>query len=277
LVFASLQIQKNSGKCYRIASQGELKSRYSHNSAGYLAIGDDGLVYSGAGEIFDPSGAAAGPFADIPSVGKVEGMSLIPGIGGLFFLGVNDQGMLRVFQSGVPSPAPLGLIGRFPEWDSPRVVDNPRPDLSGGHKQLPGMWRDEQWSLTPLTFDRRVLFAPGDGYLVFLPRSGKTLIRRPFLFKPFLDSTEKDYLLVKNRASLRVRTGQVWTYAIDVVARYEPVTFRLEKSPEGMTLSPKGVLNWRVPAGIEGRARVVVAISDTKANTIRHRFEIAFD
>ena len=44
-----------------------------------------------------------------------------------------------------------------------------------------------------------------------------------------------------------------------------------------MTLSPSGVLSWKVPSGIEGKAKVVVAISDARSKEIRHKFEIAFD
>jgi hypothetical protein len=55
------------------------------------------------------------------------------------------------------------------------------------------------------------------------------------------------------------------------------VKFELEKSPEGMSLSPQGSLSWKVPGGIEGDAQVVVAITDNKSNVIRHSFIVKFE
>lgn len=257
---------------YMLGPDGELRSRYSHTSAGYLAMGDDGLIYSGAGVVYDPVGAAAGPFADIPSVRKVEGMSVIPGLGGIFFLGVDDHGNLEVFQSGSTAPESLGVLGKFPGWVLPQPANNARPR---GAKEPPGMLNP--FEQNPLTLDKRILFAPAEECLVFLPQSGDRLIRRPFQLRPFLNSTGKDYLLVKNRPPLRVNAGQAWTYTVDAMARHEPITFRLLRAPEGMTLSPGGVLNWKAPAGIAGRAHVAVVIGDAKSNKIRQTFTIRLD
>jgi hypothetical protein len=61
------------------------------------------------------------------------------------------------------------------------------------------------------------------------------------------------------------------------LAKHGPAKFELEKGPEGMSLSADGGLTWKVPAGIQGRAPVVVAITDSKANVIRHSFVIGFE
>jgi hypothetical protein len=260
---------------YTLTAEGQLESRYSHTSAGYLAMGDDGLIYSGAGAIFDPSATPVRPMIlEMPARAQVDGASVIPGLGGLFFIGVDNQGMLRVYQTGSNPPQSLGLLGKFPEWDSLVAARNGRLAGAGDRKVPPGMV--EQFTSNPLTLDKRLLFAPADGFLLFLPPPGNKVIRRPFNFKQFLDSTEKDYLLVKNQAPLQGRAGQSWRYAIDALAKYEPVSFRLETAPEGMTLSHDGVLDWKIPAGIEGTAKVDVSIRDSRSTTIHHKFNISF-
>lgn len=79
-----------------------------------------------------------------------------------------------------------------------------------------------------------------------------------------------------NRAPLRSKAGAAWDYPIEMLARYAPVKFRLETAPEGMTIGPDGKMEWKIPSGIEGKAKVVV-ITDARANETRHAFEVTFD
>lgn len=167
-------------------------------------------------------------------------MSLIPGIGGLFCLGIDSGGILKMFKLGSSSPLSLGLIGKFPDWGSTKPV-NTRGDTPEAAKFPPGIF--EEVGMDRLLLDKRIVFAPSEGFILFIPKEGNTLIRHPFDFKGFLDSTGKDYFFVKNQARLRADAGDTWKYAMALIARDEPVSFKLETGPEGMTLSPEGMLD----------------------------------
>jgi hypothetical protein len=76
---------------------------------------------------------------------------------------------------------------------------------------------------------------------------------------------------------LRTKSGAKWAYQIGTLEKHGPVEFKLEKAPEGMSLSPRGELTWKIPSGIHGTAEVAVVITDSKSNSIRHAFTIAFE
>jgi hypothetical protein len=135
----------------------------------------------------------------------------------------------------------------------------------------------EQFVAGSLTLDKRIMFAPTAGHLVFLPPGNDRLVYRKFDLKDALDQTEQEYLLVLSNPPLRAKAGSAWEYKVATLAKNEPVKFKLEKAPEGMTLSPEGGLAWKVPGGIEGKARVVVAIADAKGNAMSHGFTIGFE
>jgi hypothetical protein len=74
-----------------------------------------------------------------------------------------------------------------------------------------------------------------------------------------------------------VKAGARWDYRIATLEKHGPVKLHLEKAPEGMSLSRKGQLSWKVPGGVRGTAEVVVVVTDRKSNEVRHGFTIAFE
>jgi hypothetical protein len=246
--------------------------RYTHNSAGYLVPGDDGRVYSGYGVIYSLRATPKSPFNDyFDAAGKVDGMSVLPGHGGNFFLGVDRDGKLNVFQSGETTA--LCPIEPFPEWSSPQ--EKGVRSFQGAGPVPPG--RMEDFIQSQITLDKRIVFAPASRYILFLPRSNDKIVQRDFDLKSALEKTGKDYLFVLSSPPLRSKSGSKWAYQMTTLAKHGPAKFELEKGPEGMSLSADGGLTWKVPAGIQGRAPVVVAITDSKANVIRHSFIIGFE
>lgn len=245
----------------------------NHSSAGHLAIGDDGHIYTGFGNVMDLVSRAEGSFTDpIGSIGQVEGSSLFPGIGGQFFLGLQLDGSLSVYQSGETTA--MCLLEPFPDWAPPHPPEKlPRPKQR--QKQSPGML--EQWIQSTLTLDKRIVFVPAAGQLIFLSTTNNRLIQRRFDLKDALDKTGQDYLLVLSSPTLRLKAGAQWDYQVAPLAKHGPVTFQLDQSPEGMSISPAGALAWKVPGGIQGRAQVVITVMDSKANVIRHRFTLEFE
>jgi hypothetical protein len=199
-------------------------------------------------------------------------MSLLPGLGGLFFLGIDRDGKMKVFQAGKTTA--LCSIDPFPDWALPKRPANVGGSIPQGPFP-PG--QAEEWIRSPLTLDKRIVFAPGSGYILFLPPSNDRVIRREFDLKDALEKTGQDYLLVLSNPPVRSKAGAKWDYQITSLAKHGPVKFELEKSPEGMSITPTGGLAWKVPGGIQGKAPVVVAITDSKSNVTRHSFTVVFE
>jgi hypothetical protein len=241
-------------------------------STGHLALGDDGKIYTGYGQVMDLSEGNTRRGESITALTEIAGQSLFPGIGigGRFFLGLKSDGSIFVYQSGVT--APLSPLEAFPQWALPM---NQREDKVPDLNLPPG--RLEKHGDGLVTLDRRIVFAPAAGHIIFLPHSNDRLIHRKFDLKAVLDATEKHYLLAVTTPALRTKSGSKWSYQIETLEKHGPVEFKLEKAPEGMSLSPKGQLTWKIPSGIQGTAEVTVVITDSKSYSISHSFTIAFE
>jgi hypothetical protein len=239
-------------------------------ASGHLAMGDDGKIYTGHGHIVDLKEGEDRKREGVDSTGQIAGQSLFPGIGGLFFLGLKVDGSLDFYQTGTTTP--LCSLDPFPRWMLP--LDE-RREKAPDPKQSPGMV--EKVDKGSVTLDRRIVFVPAAGHLIFLPHSNDRLIHRKFDLKASLDRTGKDYLHVVSSPPLWSKAGARWNYRIATVQKHSPVVFKLEKAPEGMSLSPEGQMTWTVPNGIQGTAEVKVAITDSKSHVFRHSFTIAFE
>ena len=56
------------------------------------------------------------------------------------------------------------------------------------------------------------------------------------------------------------------------------VRFTLEEGPDGMTLSPDGVLRWQVPADRAGKSfDVIVTLRDSAPREITHAFTMKLE
>jgi hypothetical protein len=244
----------------------------NHESAGHLALGDDGKIYTGYGHIMDLNEGNPRRGERIVSTADISGQSLFPGIGigGRFFLGLKTDGSVYVYQTGVTTP--LCQLDAFPQWALPLEE---REDKAPDQKQPPGKLEKSVEGL--LTLDRRIVFSPAAGHVVFLPHSNDRLVHRKFDLKAVLDGTGRDYLLAVTTPAVRTKSGTRWEYEIKTLEKHGPVAFKLEKAPEGMSLSGRGQLTWKVPSGIRGTAEVTVVITDSKSNSIRHGFTITFE
>ncbi len=248
--------------------------RYNHDSAGYLVPGDDGLIYTGYGIIYRLLTQPQTPFNNyFEPAGKVEGQSLLPGLGGIFFLGIDRDGQLAVYESGQTTP--LCRIDPFPGWSLPKPEANAGRSIPPAGAFPPG--RAEEWIQTPLTLDQRIVFAPASGYLLFLPPSNDKIVRRDFNLKEALERTGKDYLLILSSPPTRAKAGSRWEYVIQALSKHGPVKYTLERAPEGLTLDPEGRLTWKIPANLRGEGDVAVVVADAEGNEIRHSFTISFD
>jgi hypothetical protein len=165
-------------------------------------------------------------------------------------------------------------LSRFPEWKLPKAQINIPPQAEVDRF---GPARLEEWIKSPLTLDKRIVFAPALGYILFVPQTNDRFVQREFTLKGTLDKTGNDYLLVLSNPPLRAAAGSEWQYEIVSLAKNGPVKYKLEQSPEGMALGREGRLTWKIPRGIQGTGKVTVSVTDASGKSIRHSFAVGFD
>jgi len=194
---------------------------YNHNSYGYITMGDDGNVYTGAGQIFNLTTERKQPFHEPLSVVSQigGGQSLIPGLGAAFFLGVTGDGKLSLYQAKETSPVcPLDSV---PEWPQPKQFGGPQKFPGGPKGFAPGALNQNEQSL--MTLDKRIVFAPSAGYILFIPESNDKIIQRSFDLREALNKSGKDYLMVLSNPPVRAKAGGDWAYQINSLAKHGPV------------------------------------------------------
>lgn len=219
--------------------------KYDHNSHGSTAVGDDGFLYCADGNICS---------MQLVKVGSVGGQALFPALGGSFFVGMSESGDLTIFPSGKTTP--VCKWGRFPSWTKEH---NNRRYAGPGD----------------LSFDKRIIFAPAAGRIVFIPVENDRIELRKFDLKTTLDESGIDYLVVVSSPKTQVKLRDKWEYQMQVLSKAGEVKYKLEFAPEGMTISDAGLITWKVPnkLGEEGE-KVVVLISDKAGEQTYHTFSL---
>jgi WD40 repeat protein len=230
--------------------------QYNHDTAGYLAMGDDGRLYSGSGAIFVAGAPAKNKIDPLRLVVRINNESLFPALGGKYFLGLNGDGQFKLYQAGTDKY--LSTLGAFADWKNPR-----------GYGIAPVTIDDFR---SPFTLDKHVLFVPERGVLVLLPLSNSRIVQLPFELQEVTKSVR-----VKSSPPLRVKGGGEWKYQLVCEADHPPLTYKLARGPEGMSLSPAGQLTWRAPSGIQGVAVIMVTIMDAKGQVVNHEFTVTID
>ncbi len=215
--------------------------KYEHTSVGYIAVGDDGLLYAQNGDIYN---------SQLTRIGSLSGTKLIPGIGGTLFLGIAQDGLMQVYTSG--SISPLGPVGRFP-----------------GAEKI-----EDGWAKTPYVFDRHVIFDPVRGHIILIPPENDRVVQREFNLEQMLSASGVDYLVVTSRPDVNVASGETWRYQIETLSNADGITFTLEFGPEGMEVSDDGTLVWDVPDDYSGTEKVVLLVENENGEVIYHNFEL---
>jgi len=259
---------------------------------GYVAVGpvfpgDDGRVFTALGTTMEPDPAYNPAHGGSPFKisAAVKARTLVPGIGGQFHIGVSREGGLTLYQA--KSADPVCPLGDFPGW-LPIKPDLNNVTIPGGGNgfRLPDGRVMQLEDMGPgavgegketLTLDRRIVFAPALGHIVFIPHSNDRIVQRSFDLKSTLDQTGDEYLMVLSSPVLRVKGGTAWEYQLRSVAKNAPVKFELVRSPEGMTIAADGKMAWTAPKGIIGKAPVEVKLIDGKGHSLRQAFDVVID
>ncbi len=159
-----------------------------------------------------------------------------------------------MFCSGKSTP--ICRWGEFPGWPAQPDYSNPPQPVAFG-------------------WDQRVIFAPNLGRIVFIPLENDRLEMRPFNLKATLDAADIDYLVVTSAPRTAITPRAQWKYQIEAVSKAGGITYKLELAPDGMTISPDGLLSWKVPARCNPNGeKVVVLIADQAKEKLYHTFTL---
>jgi hypothetical protein len=133
-----------------------------------------------------------------------------------------------------------------------------------------------RWGL--VESEPRVRYLPSAQVLLTLPESNDRVVLRKLDLRQALDAAREPYLFVTSVPPLRASAGSTLSYRIEVTSSAGGVRCTLDAGPEGMTVTPAGLVRWKVPASLAGKsAQVALTIKDARGKEIVHAFEVAVE
>lgn len=231
-----------------------LVSKYEHESVGMQIPSADGSLLFTAAGIYN---------SDLRPLGKnpQDRMQVFPTVHPAYYFGVSGNEWNGEQQSiSLYATSDRTLLYTFTDLlDQRNRNDMPRPDRSD--RSLP--------------LSDRITANPAARKLVMIDESRKSLTIRTLDVVKLLSDRGIDYLFVESLPVTSAKPGQDYEYAIKVLSKSGSVKFTLDSGPTGMTISPDGVLRWKVPAKPEEDAPgVIVTIEDGSGQSIIHAFAI---
>ena len=259
-----------------------------HSQEGYLAMGDDGNIYTESGKVLsdDPNrneqraaqSMPMPPPSGMVSRGSISNGRPFPGMGGVFLLVLDDNATIHLLEASTRSViTELGTLpaGFLPEGPKAEAKEDPfqrLPNTPGFPGAVGFPSRQPAAVLAP---DKRVIFVPELGYILFVPYTNDKLVVRPFDVKEAVQDTE-GVLLITSVPATKAQSGAEWQYQVTAIAHSTPLKISLAKAPQGMTITDAGMISWAIPGGIEGAAAVIVEVTDESGSVKQQRFTISF-
>jgi hypothetical protein len=133
---------------------------------------------------------------------------------------------------------------------------------------------EELTSRLELTWEKRLHYYPRAGLLVSVGDGGDSLLLRKVDLAEQLERSGTDYLAVVSRPPA-AKAGAAYSYRLDVRSKKGGVKVTLQSGPEGLKVTPEGVVNWAAPAA-QGAAEpeVLLSVRDGSGQEVFHRFTI---
>ncbi|RKH55722.1 serine protease [Corallococcus aberystwythensis] len=225
--------------------ENRLEFQYRHESGGLLLVGGDGAIY-GRGRTFAQ---------DLTPLTQLPNTQLLPAVGAMLYLGLPTS---TASSKGGVRPA-LYVVGK----DAPLAARLP----------IDFEWTEQPASAsTGLFVDRRMMLLPAMGAVVVVPPDRKQV--RLFDFPALLRSEAPEYLYVRSVPPLETAVGTRYAYQLEVRSTAGGVKLALEAGPEGMSVSPEGIVGWSVPRNARAAERVVIRATDRLGSSVLHAFPL---
>jgi hypothetical protein len=132
------------------------------------------------------------------------------------------------------------------------------------------------WQGESLMIDERFHLVPDAHLLISIPQSGNRLVLHKIDLDAALEKSGVSGIHVVSRPPSYTVLGDEFVYEVHARGTKGGFRYRLGWGPPGMTVSPKGVVSWKVPANFdENQASVLVTVSDAQDKEAFHLFDVA--
>lgn len=194
---------------------------------------------------------------EMKQIGKQNRIRHIPAVQPGYYLTV------QIHNHGSRKP-PQDLMLQIEDGQNPQF---PLPDIDV--TQCFGTLPD----LVP-SFEKRYTYIPTADLLVQIPITNDRLILHQVEIDSLLEESGEDYLYVTSLAPATGKIGTRWECQFSAKSKQQ-VSYHLETGPEGMNVSPTGLMTWDIRPGITiSKVPVLVRLQSQSGKELYHSFTI---
>ncbi len=126
-----------------------------------------------------------------------------------------------------------------------------------------------------LSLDRRLVFHPPAGRIVAIADEHDRLLIKQIDLAAILARADIHDLLVMSQPPPMVHPGQNYRYQLEVLSSSGGIEYELTTGPQGMTITPTGLVSWRAPESrVPATAHAVISIKDQSSQSVFHTFAV---
>ena len=123
--------------------------------------------------------------------------------------------------------------------------------------------------------DQHIFLIPDAKLLVFLPKARDKLVLYPADVEKLMGNANFDYLYVNSQPESSFVCGAEYKYQVEVRSRKGSVKYKLENGPPQMSVSPNGLITWKVPASFPDKeVNVLLSIGDASGQQLFHSIQL---
>lgn len=227
-------------------------------------------------------------------VRKVKDYGMRPGTDGTQIyapLNVYNQQMIRDKSNRqsenllIPATQPgfyLSLLGHYSREASTGLAlcleGEPKPfaELKQVDVSLNRIPPDRVFSLSGMAYTKRYTLVPDAHLLIQVPTGDTRLVLHKVHPELLLGLYADNYLFVSSPSLSAAHLGQPWQHQIKVQSKQGGVKYQLSSGPEGMAVSPAGLVTWKPPEDFDKQQMVaVIFIEDQSGKMISHHLTIS--
>lgn len=145
----------------------------------------------------------------------------------------------------------------------------PLAQLTGVNPSLSYSERQKAPGPHVMAFSKHFQYLPFENLLIQIPATNQSLILHEINLEKLLKQSNENYLFAVSHPLPAAIRGKHWTSQLDVRSKQGGVQYQLDAGPEGMSVSPSGLLSWQVPDDFpQSRVSLILSITDTSGQQI---------
>jgi hypothetical protein len=239
---------------------------YNHDSLDHLAPGPDGqTMFTGRGGVLNVQGKPVrGGDARPPTSSELT----VPSVDGAYYLSVSGLG-----SSAATNASARTTVSIHSTSDGMRLLSI--SDLN----EMDGAKLNESWLQDDFTVEKRFHFVPAANLLVTVPFTNDRLVLRRLDIRKAMDKIGGDYLVVTSPSVLHARAGKSFSHQIEALSKAGGIRYTVAQGPDGLTVSPTGMLAWRPPKrqASDEIVTAVLTVADSSGTERFHTLTIRVD